>query len=119
MSDRELLEMAARAVGMQVMPDAPWPAGMDGWFYAEHGPEGAGMYARRDGWWNPLTDDGDALRLAVKMGFISPGQWPNPGLVAASDWEKTGTIDWYSATRRAIVRAAAEIGRASAKDNKP
>ena len=52
--------------------------------------------------WNPLEDDGDALRLAVKLHL----------------WEAIRTAhrlvddvtDIYAATRRAIVRAAAEIG---------
>ena len=57
--------------------------------------------------WNPLTDDGDALRLAVKLHL------PVEAVIAfvaqrEIEWEK----DPYAATRRAIVRAAAEIGKA-------
>lgn len=60
--------------------------------------------------WNPLIDDGDALRLAVKLGFISPGRWPDAGLIACQQLaERGGAIDWYAATRRAIVRAAAAL----------
>jgi hypothetical protein len=69
-------------------------------------------------YWSPLTDDGDALRLAARLrlqvdyrpGFVGVcksfgayiGQCPH-------DDEKPGDS---AATRRAIVRAAAEIGRA-------
>lgn len=50
--------------------------------------------------WNPLTDDGDALRLAVKLHLLE------------SSWlgDMSKEADPYAATRRAIVRAAAEIG---------
>lgn len=62
---------------------------------------------------SPLTDDGDALRLAVKLLFeIDMGR----GCIAIR--HSTGikileafNHDPYAATRRAIVRAAAEIGR--------
>jgi hypothetical protein len=68
--------------------------------------------------WNPLTDDGDALRLAVKLGMkIYPGEaypwneeyadWPIQFGCAVDEDEEP---DSYAATRRAIVRAAASIG---------
>jgi len=83
-TDRELLELAAKAAGI------PW---------VEGGPS-------RMGWagWNPLTDDGDALRLAVKLN-IDAGK---PGMRLSVDWREGE--DPYAATRRAIVRAAAAIG---------
>ena len=62
--------------------------------------------------WNPLTDDGDALRLAVAMALeIRPGV----GMVTAAGdgvWEEVPTADYTreQATRRAIVEAAAIIG---------
>lgn len=49
-TDRELLEMAAKAARYQ---------------YAKHG--GYIVVDGIPGNWNPLTDDGDALRLAVKL----------------------------------------------------
>jgi hypothetical protein len=69
--------------------------------------------------WNPLTDDGDALRLAVKLGLKTSVGY-DIGLVfcrpSESDehevWEPLGKNDPYAATRRAITRAAAEIGKA-------
>ena len=64
--------------------------------------------------WSPLSDDGDALRLAVKLN-LTVHQWPDEVCVCNTsgtineDVAKAGDI--YAATRRAIVRAAAEIGR--------
>ena len=55
MSDRELLELAARAAGD--IPNAV--------IGAEPGYYWCGDTCRQQ--WNPLTDDGDALRLAVKL----------------------------------------------------
>jgi hypothetical protein len=50
MTDRELLEQAAKAAGAERLKGTY----ENGWWLD-------------DGWWNPLTDDGDALRLAVKL----------------------------------------------------
>lgn len=84
MSDRELLELAAKAARYT------WVRGITdagGWWHEN--PD----IARQ---WNPLTDDGDALRLAHKLGLLSD----------VPVWPRT-----LEETRRAIVRAAAEIGR--------
>ena len=89
MNDKELLELAAKAAGIK-HKKGDYAEGLD----------------TRNGWWNPLTDDGDALRLAVKLGILNL----DDTLFYSDD-----TIDFqddpYAATRRAIVRAAAEIGR--------
>ncbi len=112
MSDRELLEMAAKAAGYG-----------DVWSLDEH-PDVTYIGPRYDGGtvryraWNPLTDDGDALRLAVKVG-ISVAQEVARGEVYADVCDTSPIIgsdepfgsDPYAATRRAITRAAAEIGR--------
>jgi hypothetical protein len=103
--DRELLEKAAKAVGM------PYE-----WL-----PMLGGMYqvidaGRMNGPWNPLTDDGDALRLAVKLNMrIEADEIEKRVSVAATTAGLTVEefVDWdgdpYAATRRAIVRAAAVI----------
>ncbi len=97
MTDRELLELAAKAAGTYYVEGESWD-------------ENAG--------WNPLDDDGDALRLAVKLGIAvqchlhdgegyalaGAGQIPNAVDIRPND-------DPYAAIRLAIVRAAAEIGR--------
>lgn len=96
MSDRELLELAAKAAG-----------------YAMYGYVDTIGYIHGQGAWNPLTDDGDALRLAVKLRLdITFGRF---GIYAGKTLEDTcHRVPSYDseATRRAIVRAAAEIGRA-------
>jgi hypothetical protein len=75
-------------------------------------------------YWNPLTDDGDALRLAVRLGIsvlqfpaCIGTKWPQNGLPARligfdpPHEEISSGQDVLAATRRAITRAAAEIGR--------
>jgi hypothetical protein len=86
MTDRELLELAAKAAGRgsQWWMDSTW-----------NGP---------DKEWNPLTDDADAFRLAVKLNLWEAVR---DGYQHADSWDS----DPYAATRRSIVRAAAEIGR--------
>lgn len=106
--DRELLELAAKA------------AGVAGVFVEAHGPDigqdaaGIGRPGARygDRLWNPLEDDGDALRLAVRIGFRID-IFVDKGVTTIdhnSISEEHGD-DPDSATRRAIVRAAAEIGK--------
>lgn len=63
---------------------------------------------------NPLERDDLALRLAVKLrlvcGFVEPNCWAElPGQFPSYE---ACEPDPYAATRRAIVRAAAEIWRA-------
>lgn len=99
MNDRELLELAAKAAGYQLkrMCDP-----------VESGEEGSDFFHLDNRYWNPLTDDGDALRLAVKAGLLQDDdRW---SMLQKFRGELTG-FD-YSGARRAIVLAAAEIGRA-------
>jgi len=93
-TDRELLELAAKAAG-----------------YREAGinkPYTDGLLEN----WNPLNDDGDALRLAVRLSLLvdvtafSVTAMVN-GVISAKE-KHDG--DPYAATRRAITRAAAAIG---------
>ncbi len=93
-SDRELLEAAARAAGF-----ANYTMRGDSVFVETGAARGdAGYY------WNPLTDDGDAFRLMVKcLPFYTV-------CYSREDYEACNQ-DGLAATRRAIVRAAAEIGR--------
>ena len=72
--------------------------------------------------WNPLTDDGDALRLAVKLRMEVYYRYDEGDAVYANFTNQIGETvgycaeyyddltqlgDAFSATRRAIVRAAA------------
>ena len=103
MTDRELIDSAAKAAGLEY----EW---LDGW----RGPViGHGMASRS---WLPLEDDGDAFRLAVKL-RINIYNPPGRGASASGQIPGTYIVRYYNekesdeaATRRAIVRAAADIG---------
>ncbi|AZD50523.1 hypothetical protein C4K20_5132 [Pseudomonas chlororaphis subsp. aurantiaca] len=56
--------------------------------------------------WNPLTDDGEALRLAVKCELMID---TSDFGMATAYWRGGHLQD--GCYRRAIVRAAAEIGK--------
>jgi len=107
MDDRELLELAAKAAGESTIGR---PDDINDWA------------------WNPLTDDGDALRLAVRLRLsIDHNHTADQQRWVAAD--RNGCEGCYSpvscvedefdeqdrsfATRRAIVRAAAAIAQQS------
>ena len=96
LTDKALLDLAAKANGLSsdtsTWSDFDWD-----------------VYG-----WNPLTDDGDALRLAVKLKI--PTQFPDWADVARAWGPKHGDpydeffgADPCAAVRRAIVRAAAQM----------
>ena len=65
MSDRELLELAAKAAGVDIPKPNPWFS-----YYEKQGFMWMNMDgSRAEKTWNPIHDDGDALRLAVKLGM--------------------------------------------------
>ena len=97
MDDRELLELAAKAVGHAIDP-----------IDAMHEPEDWAC-------WNPLNDDGDALRLAAGLCL---NVLSSEACVVVEDEKGVECIEYFygpedytSGWRRAIVRAAAEIGK--------
>lgn len=98
MTDKELLEYAAKATGIEL----GWPA-VNG-YKVDFG----------RGVWSPLTDDGDAMSLVIdlQLDISFSGAW-----VFVSRDENFDEIglpfgaDPKAAVRRAIVRAAAEIGK--------
>jgi hypothetical protein len=106
MNDRELLELAAKA-----MLDSGDPNFRNYEVYADRVCLELG--SRRGaiiGYWKPLTDDGDALRLAVRLRMNV--DWESADCVwCDNEGETVEGDDPYAATRRAIVRAAAELGR--------
>jgi len=121
MTDRDLLELAAKAAGLRVgrEPDGLERGRYDLYWslaYRElvwHGKSSGSEYPEPV-CWNPLTDDGDALRLAVKLRMrVSAGQvdWVGNEYVGEFSTLEEVASDPLAATRRAIVRAAAEIGR--------
>ena len=114
MNDCELLEMAAKAAGVRfIKPGDGYDGSLGLCLCDEHN--------RPICDWNPLADDGDALRLAVKL-KISPIQVIGEDVCAAywSDIDCRPVAyknDPYAATRLAIVRAAAKIGKLIDKES--
>jgi len=118
-TDRELLEMAAKAAGLRIDKSTTNGGGMGNTGFSITGD--AMLDWHNNVCWNPLKDDGDALRLAVKLQLKVVTPWTGGGYKACrADHIPTGRegpwvdgiADPYIATRRAIVLAAAEIGKA-------
>jgi hypothetical protein len=112
MTDQELLEAAAKACGYT----------SHGWirdqFYVRDFNHAHNHDPRS---WNPLHDDGDALRLAVKLRMLveADGELYTTATACPKGWgEFTGSAkhngDPLAATRRAIVRAAASMAQTRA-----
>ena len=118
MTDRELLEAAAKAAGI-VGIYGPW---WDNGTYSYRGPD-CGIEVWDDNrteryLWNPLIDDGDALRLAVKLRIAIWHESEQDERWVVAEARGTGTNecidhgqDYGAATRRAIVRAAAAMAQ--------
>lgn len=114
-NDRELLEYAAKAAELDVRWVKSWNS-----FYI-HVPHKMPIEWPK---WNPITDDGDALRLAVKLGLdvcidSRHENEPHTHVIGFPHKDSAQILDAIedhgdpcAATRRAIVRAAAEIGKA-------
>ena len=125
MTDRELLELAAKAAGIDWFP-ANTEKDIElepvfGLWLKTHGEPYQGQRRR----WNPLTDDGDALRLAIDLqlgisippvidGRVDVVTFYGP-LISVIEFPVSG--DRRAATRRAITRAAAEIQLSREKQN--
>lgn len=109
MTDRELLELAAKAAGydVEVTPK-------NNFYLREVDEDGLMQVA----FWNPLQFDGDALRLAVLLSMrVSTDMAAAEAAPLLTDISEIVQFsecggDPYAATRRAIVRAAAAIGEA-------
>jgi hypothetical protein len=112
--DRELLELAAKAAGLRIdFEDA-----------LEFGSRADLRYFDDEtgDFWNPLVSDGDALRLAVKLrlevmvtdvgAVVKPHGRIGEVIPEWSDSERNGN-NHAAAVRRAIVRAAAALTRAT------
>ena len=108
MTDRELLKAAAKAAGLEVIDMETKDCLAIKIDYCNHA------------YWNPLTDDADAFRLAVKLGLrhlfyveVQKDCVQTSYIVPQEDifYESFKDQDPLAATRRAIVRAAAELGK--------
>lgn len=122
MTDKEMLEFAAKAAGIEI-DKSPFNGGG----FGNDGFDISGNVVidwHNGEKWNPLTDDGDALRLAVALNMdiciCHQDFMHDREFVTATYTEDTGRErmtredqgDPYAATRRAITRAAAAIGEA-------
>lgn len=106
MDDRTLLEKAAKAAGMTM-------------HVVGDGAGAATFYTYPNLLlWSPLTDDGDAFRLAVKLGLLvyvmldagfTGIRLPGEHIGGKYDEVEMHGTDPFAATRRAIVRAAAAM----------
>ena len=112
MTDRELLELAAKAAGYKTIQYEDLKSnGLDVRYGIDE------TIWNGENYWNPLTDDGAALRLAVKLNMtVDVNHFFDRVEVRVYSgrsmfilFEESGEI--YAATRRAIVRAAAAIGK--------
>jgi hypothetical protein len=108
MNDEKLLELAAKAAGIKLIQMPP------------------GVYRNATGakpennafglpTWNPLTDDGDAFRLAAKLKLqVAFGTFKDDECVGYQ-FGKPSIIETgenlEAAAREVIVRTAAEIGK--------
>lgn len=107
-NDRELLELAAEAMGHRIT----------GW-NTQRGAEVAVLDDHS--YWQPLLENGitdcmgDALRLAVKLNLTVQCSFASVWVESAAPKleivENHNNKEAAAATRRAIVRAAAEIGK--------
>ncbi len=112
-TDKELLELAAKAAGLNVkMSEVDQDDNFSGLIIGRKGTKDKTL-------WNPLVSDGDALRLAVMLNLMvctGPCQASATSISGAllGFFPKEDTIkqDAFLATRRAIVRAAAKAGTA-------
>lgn len=111
MNDRELLELAAKAAGYEGTV-TEYPSGYVEMGLSNHfSPNGSNV-------WKPLHDDSDALRPAVKLHIdIKHFMYEHGYMDCLVDrmgrsFRESLNNDPYAATRRTIVCAAAEIGKA-------
>lgn len=109
MTDRELLELAAKAAGINAswndQDAAEYEAQHEGmWLEGERSPDNSAF-------WNPLTDDGDRYRLLkaldLAIDFESKVVIYTIGVRICEESFRDDGDD-----ARAVLRAAAEIGRA-------
>lgn len=118
MDDRELLELAAKEAGVlgrfiELLPE-------DGYQAYSCGIGNARVIIPL---WNPLINDGDAFRLALAINacIVIDSEMRWCGIHLAGERGKYDLLENFGddpsrATRRAIVRAAAEIGQRMKED---
>lgn len=112
LDNQRLLEMAAKAAGLRI-DKSPFNGGGRG--NTGFDMDGNAMLDWHNGiQWNPLKNDGDALRLAVKLEMkVEIENHTARAVTMHGDHEAFQTLsNPLAATRRAIVRAASALGEA-------
>ena len=118
LTDKQLNAFAANAIGLV----------MQAWGFCDD--HGVTIGSERDGpiYWSPLTNDSDAFRLATDLGIdiLWNGAPEGKAVAVLGGFDSYGNAhchlfeyydgiphlgDKYSAARRAIVRAAADMGK--------
>ena len=107
---RCLLELAAKAAGIEHQFNEQW----NGFYIRLKSDTGIEEWDRSS-YWNPLTVDGDALRLLVKLGIALHLRGDEVSAYRArqaiAPCMESFKNDPMNATRYAITRVAAEIGK--------
>lgn len=109
MTDREMLELAAKAAGIS----GEWARWHQA--YGDEWVEGLNCGGRF--LWNPLVDDGDGARMEAAIGIHVT--WHSDGVVCGKRiWQETAMFedhngDKQAARRIASLRIAAEVGKAT------
>ena len=106
MTDRELLELAAKAADEKITWDE----------YRDYGSYIAYKLRYENEYWNPLYDDGDALRLAMQLHLDIEYGFDTVNVRKYSFIEERYLVEiegiklnTEGSVRRAIVQAAAEL----------
>ena len=103
MTDRELLQYAAKAAGLGLEWCEAWKC---------MAKLCADETFAHNSQWHPLVDDGDAFRLAVTLRLCALWQYNGFLVYSSDDYAREDDLsDPYAAVRRAITRVAAEVGR--------
>jgi len=114
MSDKEIIEMAAKSIGYKIA----WNSNWHNYQLLNPVPDRFGYFKHP---WNPLEDNSDAMDIMVKLGmnvnvFLNRAEpftevrFQHYGSETITEEAHMG--DAAKATRRAIVRSAARIGKA-------
>ena len=112
MNDRELLELAAKAAGLTLTWGEVFSVGGDVVDCSDLPYSISDSTDEAPCYWNPLEDDGDAFRLAVKLGIAFRVIGNKTIAVGDTQCDEYSGEDQFASARRAIVRAAAELGKA-------
>ncbi len=111
MTDREMLELAAKAGGINGL-DFDYAEKEGFGYFGPRLPAMSGICAQIHRYWDPLRDDGDALRLAVKLHMqVSVTTESCRAETLPCLGVRVNDSDENLATRRAVVMAAAAVGR--------